>query len=68
MGSLGEMRRSVMELKKPFGEGSGLILRTCGKIISKLDLLISMTEKKGQKKRLKELRKKTRKLKKKIGG
>jgi hypothetical protein len=57
-----------MELKKPFGEGSGLILRTCGKIISKLDLLISMTEKKGQKKRLKELRKKTRKLKKKIGG
>jgi len=54
--------------KKPFGEGSGLILRTCGKIISKLDLLISMTEKKGQKKRLKELRKKTRKLKKKIGG
>ena len=54
--------------KKPFGEGSGLILRTCGKIISKLDLLISMTEKRGQKKRLKELRKKTRKLKKKIGG
>lgn len=57
-----------MASKKPFGEGSGLILRTCGKIISKLDLLISMTEKKGQKKRLKELRKKTRKLKKKIGG
>jgi hypothetical protein len=62
------MGRSVVASKKPFGEGSGLILRTCGKIISKLDLLISMTEKKGQKKRLKELRKKTRKLKKKIGG
>ena len=57
-----------MELKKPFGEGSGLILRTCGKIISKLDLLIPMADKKSQKKRLKELRKKTRKLKKKIGG
>ena len=57
-----------MASKKLFGEGSGLILRTCGKIITKLDLLISMTEKKGQKKRLKELRKKTRKLKKKIGG
>ena len=57
-----------MASKKPFGEGSGLILRTCGKIITKLDLLISMTEKKGQKKRLKELRKKTRKLRKKVGG
>lgn len=57
-----------MASKKLFGEGSGLILRTCGKIITKLDLLISMTEKKGQKKRLKELRKKTRKLRKKVGG
>ena len=58
----------MLELKKVYGEGSGMILRTCGRIISKLDLLISMTEKKGQKKRLKELRKKTRKLKKRIGG
>ena len=68
MGFLGEMRRSVMELKKAYGEGSGMILRTCGRIISKLDLLIPMADKKGQKKRLKELRKKTRKLKKRIGG
>ena len=57
-----------MELKKAYGEGSGMILRTCGRIISKLDLLIPMAAKKGQKKRLKELRKKTRKLKKRIGG
>ena len=57
-----------MELMNSYGEGSGIIIRTCGKIISKLDLLIPMEEKKGQKKRLKELRKKTRKLKKRIGG
>jgi len=53
-----------MASKKPYGEGSGMILRTCGKIISKLDLVISMTEKGGQKERLKKLRKKTKKLKK----
>ena len=47
-----------------YGEGSGLILRTCGKIISKLNLLIPMVEKKGQKERLKKLRKKTKKLRK----
>ena len=57
-----------MELMNSYGEGSGIIIRTCGKIISKLNLVISMTEKKGQKKRLKKLKKKTRKLKKKIGG
>ena len=49
-----------------YGEGSGLILRTCGKIISKLNLLIPMVEKKGQKERLKKLRKKTKKLRKKV--
>ena len=57
-----------MESTKPYGEGSGMIFRICGKIMTKLDILIPMEEKKGQKKRLKELRKKTRKLKKRIGG
>ena len=47
-----------------YGEGSGIIIRTCGKIISKLDLIIPMTEKKGQRKRLKKLKRKTKKLKK----
>ena len=55
-----------MASKKSYGEGSGIILRTCGKIISKLDLLISMVEKEGQKERLKKLRKKTRKLRRKF--
>ena len=53
-----------MELMNSYGEGSGIVIRTCGKIISKLDLVISMTEKKGQRKRLKKLKKKTKKLKK----
>jgi hypothetical protein len=64
MGFLEKMKGSVMALKKPYGEGSGMILRTCGKMISKLDLLISIVEKKSQKERLKKLRKKTKKLKK----
>ena len=53
-----------MASKKSYGEGSGIVIRTCGKIISKLDLVISMTEKKGQRKKLKKLKKKTKKLKK----
>ena len=42
-----------MESTKPYGEGSGMILRICGKIMTKLDILIPMEEKKGQKKKLK---------------